>query len=614
MSGRVRLAIDYGGTATQAVVAWPDGRWTPVTVDGSVVLSSAVLVAADASLWTGEQAWRAAVGEPDRFVPAPRRSAEQDIEVDGRRVPAADLVAATLRRVAGQAQALTGGPVEDVRLVVPAGWGPRRRTWMRHAAHRAGLGQARLVEAPVAVADHLLAGGAQLPVGAYLLVVDVGGGAEVTVLRRGPAGFEVLATLADPAAGGDAIDHALAAALPGEDGGWGWVASVRTAKENLAWHTAITVPQPGGTAVVATAVLLEEAARPVLERVGQLTVDTIVAAELTPADLAGVCLVGGTTRLPLAAAVVARRTGLTPHVVDDPVFAAARGAADATATADDGGGAGEEPVLPPARRAWSVAAPGFLSLAMIVQMLLTVYRGGIYPNSWAEPSWGQLSMASVFAVIACLSAGTLLGSLAATHAAPAGHAAPTGRAPAVSLGILSAVSLGTAIAALYAVVAAQYLQMQIGPFLRWALLPVTPVACLALVAAVVAARQWRTPPGGWSALLTFPTASVIAAGTGMALVQYSATALRWPDMILFIDITGRVGGLLVGVGTITALIRPWMLRLVMGAPLAVITAAIASPNTIGILAGIYATAVTAWWLYRLWTRLVRTPAPHAPQP
>ncbi|GGL92873.1 Hsp70 family protein [Micromonospora yangpuensis] len=613
MSGRVRLAIDYGGTTTQAVVAWPDGRWTPVTVDGSVVLSSAVLVAADASVWTGEQAWRAAVREPDRFVPAPRRSAEQDIDVDGRRVPAADLVAATLRRIAEQAQLVAGGPVEDVRLVVPAGWGPRRRTWMRQAAHRAGLGQPRLVEAPVAVADHLLAHGTQLPVGAYLLVVDVGGGAEVTVLRRGPAGFEVLATLADPAAGGDAIDHALAAALPGEDGGWGWVASVRTAKENLAWHTAITVPQPGGTAVVATGVLLEETARPVLERVGQLTVDTIAAAELTPADLAGVCLVGGTTRLPLAAAVVAQRTGLTPHVIDDPLFAAARGAADTTA--DDGEGVGQEPVMPPARRAWAVAVPGFMSLAMIVQMLLTVYWGGIYPNSWAEPSWGQLAMASVFAVIACLSAGTLLGSLAATHGTPAGQAAPPGRAPAVSLGILSAMSLGTAIAALYAVVAAQYLQMQIGPFLRWALLPILPVAVLALAAAVVAARQWRTPPGGWSALLLFPVGSVLAAGTGMGLVQYSATADRWPDMVLWIDLAGRAGGLLIGVGAVTALTRPWILRLVIGAPLAVITAAIASPNTIGILAGIYATAVTTWWIYRLWTRLVRTPtAAHAPQP
>ncbi|SCF42757.1 Hsp70 protein [Micromonospora matsumotoense] len=608
MSGQARLAIDYGGASTVAVLAWPDGRWTPVTVDGAPAMPSAVWVAEDTSVWTGQQAWQAAVRQPHRFVPAPQRFAEQTLTVDGRQLEAADLVAATLRRVAEQAGQLTGAPLEDVRLVVPAGWGPRRRTWMRHAAHRAGLGQPRLVEAPVAVAEHLLATGAQMPVGAYLAVVDVGGGAEVTVLRRGPAGFEVLATLADPDAGGDAIDHALAAILAGgaDGGGWAWAVSVRAAKETLAYHAAITVPQPTGTAVVATSMVLEQVARPILERVGQLTADAVAAAELTTADLAGIVLVGGTARLPQTATVIAELAGLAPWVVEDPALAAARGAAGASSSSTANGEhtAGQEPV-PPARRALGIAVPGFASLVMITQMLLTVTRGGVYPNEWAEPSWGQLAMAAVFAVIACLCAGTLLGSLAAAHSA-----APTTRSPAgtVSIGILSAVSLGAAIASLYAVIAAQYLKMPVGPFLRWALLPLAPVAVLALIAAVVAARQWRTPPGGWSALLSFPASSVLTAAVGIGLVQYSMTADRWPDMVFWIDLSGRVGGLLLGIGTVMALVRPWALRLVLGAPLAVITSAITAPRMTGTLAGIYATAVAVWWVYRLWTRLVRTPA------
>ncbi|WP_200214497.1 hypothetical protein [Micromonospora coerulea] len=55
----------------------------------------------------------------------------------------------------------------------------------------------------------MLATGLQLPVGAFIVVCDVGAGAEVPVLRRDPAGFEVLSTLADPAAGGTAVDRAL---------------------------------------------------------------------------------------------------------------------------------------------------------------------------------------------------------------------------------------------------------------------------------------------------------------------------------------------------------------------------------------------------------------------
>ncbi|MET7710303.1 Hsp70 family protein [Micromonospora sp. NPDC005413] len=171
------------------------------------------MLASDGTVLTGHAALRAAGADPGRFVPAPRRSPEQSVTVAGVQVDPLDLVAAPLRRVGGEVQRVVGGPVEDVRLVVPAGWGPRRRTWMRHAAHRAGLPQPRLVEAPVAVAGFLLATGTQLPVGSLVAVCDVGGGAEVSVLRRGPAGFEVLATLSDPDAGGTAIDGAVSAAL-----------------------------------------------------------------------------------------------------------------------------------------------------------------------------------------------------------------------------------------------------------------------------------------------------------------------------------------------------------------------------------------------------------------
>ncbi|WP_346125484.1 Hsp70 family protein [Micromonospora coerulea] len=169
-------------------MAWPDGTWAPLLFDGEPALPSAVLLSADGTMLTGHQAWQAAAGQPQRFIPAPRQSPEQRLTVAGTDVDAMDLVVATLRRVAEEAQRIAGCMVEDVRLVVPAGWGPRRRTWMRHAAHRAGLPQPRMIEAPVAAGGHLLAAGVQLPVGSFIVVCDAGGGAEVSVLRRGPAG------------------------------------------------------------------------------------------------------------------------------------------------------------------------------------------------------------------------------------------------------------------------------------------------------------------------------------------------------------------------------------------------------------------------------------------
>lgn len=611
-AGQARLAIDCGSASTTAVVAWPDGSWTPLLFDGEPELPSAVLLAPDGAMLTGHQAWQAAVSAPDRFVPAPRRSPEQhritvvDTEVDG-----VDLVAATLRRVADQAYSTVGARVEDVRLVVPAGWGPRRRTWLRQAAHRAGLAQPRLVEAPVAVAEHLLATGVRLPVGSFLVVCDVGAGAEVTVLRRGPAGFEVLATLADPAAGGTAIDDAITTALTahngshdGDGGRWTFAASVRAAKHALADRAAVTLPLPDASATVLTVGLLDQAAHPILRRVADLITEAVAAAEISVHDLTGVYCVGGVARLPLLRQVLTDAVPVAPTVVAEPAMAAVRGAADAGAASPGVVAAPPDVPVPPVRRAVAIAVPGFASLGLVSQFLLTPEWNGGVLRPWAVLNWGELAVAAVFAVIASLGAGTVLASaVAARTSLTTGPSASPGSQ--TGTGILASASLGVAVAGMYAVVGSLYIGDPVAGFLRWALLPVAPIVAAAAVMALVAARQWRIPAGGWSQLLAFPTGSVITTGLGMALIQYSLTADRWPAMVVWIDLAGRAGGLLLGVGTIMAVVSQPILRLILGTPLAVITAALVSWPASGILGVIYAIAVAAWWLRQLWTRLLR---------
>ncbi|MGW3807918.1 Hsp70 family protein [Micromonospora sp. NPDC005113] len=614
-AGEARLSIDCGSACTVAVLAWADGSASALSFDGLPYLPSAVYLAADGQVWTGQRAWQAAGEQPAGFIPRPRRPADGDLTVGTTRADALDVAAAPLRRVAADAERTAGQPARDVRLVVPAGWGPRRRTWMRQVAHRAGLPQPRLVEAPVAVAEHLLANGVQWPVGAFIVVCDVGAGAEVTVLRRGPAGFEVLATLADRAAGGAAIDQALEAALTGGrdvsgDGAsqWAIAHSVRVAKEALAAHPAVMVPLPDRPPVIANSAMLADAARPVLQRLAKLTGEAIAAAELTAADLAGFYCVGGSAHLPQMATVVAEHTGITPTIVVEPELVAARGAADAGTAASAGAGVVEVPV-PPVRRAVAIAVPGFASLALIWQCLMTAERHSVLSVHYSVTlNWGEFAMAAVFAVLACLSAGTILGSLIAAHSPTADVRSEGGK---VSVGVLAAVSVGLAIAGLYAVVASQYLGLPVGEFLSWALWPVTPIVVLAAGMAVVAARQWRAPHGGWSALLAAPTGSIAAAAVGMGLVQYSLTADRWPHLVLWIDIAGRVGGLLLGVGVVMALVTPLVFRLILAAPLAVITAAIVSRQAAGTLGVIYALAIAVWWAARLWARVIR-PAKAAP--
>ncbi|WP_416901344.1 Hsp70 family protein [Micromonospora echinospora] len=522
------------------------------------------------------------------------------------------VMAAVLRRVADEAVRITGAPLGEVCLVVPAGWGPRRRTWMRHAAHRAGLAQPSLVEAPVAVADHLVATGMHVAVGAFVVICDLGAGAEATVLRRGPAGFEVLATLADADAGGDAVDWALVDALVGSsgeggDGGagdrWAVLASVRAAKEALSWHPAVTVPLPSGTAVMVNGTLLEQVASPVVERAGRLAAEVIAAADLLPDDVAGVYCVGGTSLLPMTTRVVGGTAKVTPVVVDDPVTVAVRGAAGAGTPAP--APVVEDVTVPSVRRAAAMVVPGFMSLGLLAQFLFTAEWNGALVYRWALLNWGELALSAVFAVVAALNAGTVLGALSAARNPPAGRSG----GGQVGTGILAAVSLGVAVAGMYAIVGSLYLGLEVGPFLRWTLLPVAPVVVCALVAAVVAARGWRTPRGGWAEFLAFPNGSAVAAAVGMGLVQYSLTAERWPDMVLWIDLAGRVGGGLLGAATVMAVVGPLVLRLVLAAPVAVIAAAIVSWRASGILGAVYAIAVTLWWLRRLWTRVLRATPP-----
>ncbi|MDG4807634.1 Hsp70 family protein [Micromonospora sp. WMMD1120] len=614
-AGEARLSIDCGVASTVAVLAWADGGASALSFDGLPYLPSAVYVGPDGEVRTGRRAWQAAVEQPGRFIPSPRRAVDGDVKVEDASVEALALAAAPLRTVAAEAERVAGGPVRDVRLVVPAGWGPRRRTWMRQAAHRAGLAQPRLVEAPVAVAEHLLATSLQLPVGAFIVVCDVGAGAEVTVLRRGPAGFEVLSTLADPAAGGATVDLALTAALttgrnaPGEGvGGWAAAESVRAAKETLGAHPAVTVPLAGQAPVIANSAMLAEAALPVIRRVAELIGETIAAAELSASDLAGIYCVGGSAHLPHLDTVVAEHTGITPTVVPDPQLVAAWGAADAGAS-NVGLAVAEEVPIPPIRRAVMIAVPGFASLALIWQCLLTAEEHNVM-NVYrsVQLNWGELAMAAVFALLACLAAGTVLGSLIAARNPTPSTRTEGGKA---SIGILAAVSLGAALAGLYAVVTSQYFGEPVGPFLKWALWPIVPIVVMAVAMAVVAARQWRAPHGGWSALLAAPTGSIVTAGIGMGLIQYSLTADRWPDRLLWIDIAGRIGGLLLGVGLVMALVAPLMFRLILSAPVAVISAAIVSKQAAGILGVSYAVAIAMWWAARLWTRILR-PATTSP--
>ncbi|MCW6004281.1 Hsp70 family protein [Micromonospora sp. CPCC 205371] len=618
--GELRLAVDYGSVSTAAVLAWPGG-WLPLRWDGWPWLSSSVHVSPDGQVATGQQALLAAAAAPEGFEPSPlRRAGEDSLTLAGVQVPVADLVAATLRRVLDEAVRVAGGPVDDVRLVVPAAWGPRRGMWLRQAARRAGLADVRLVPAPVAVADHLAASGVQLPVGSYLVVCDLGGGVEASVLRRGPAGFEVLSTLDDRDAGGQRIDELLAARLDGQpspdgqDPGvrWELMSAARAAKETLSAQPTATIGLPAPRPpMVLPASQLFSVAQPVLERAGVLTVEAIAAAELAPEQVGGVFLAGGGAAMPPAASVIGEAVGRPVTVVSEPA-AAVLGAAQASgpaagsleAAALDAG-----PPLPPLRRLASLAVSGVGSVLVLVQFLLVENR---YRTQWNYPiwddrfasggafqvrlNWGALAMASTMALLACLCAAALLASVLPLQPDSGRQAGSDG--VQMGGGLLVAAGMGMAISALYAVAGSVYMTAPYNPYLRWALLPQLPLVAVVVVVALLAARWGRRPSAGWHGWLRFPIASIIPGATGMILVEYMHW--NWYHESLLTQGLYRFGGLLIGVGAACALVQPLLWRIIVAVPLAGFTALITDVTTTGVLAFIWIMAVTVWWAHRLW--------------
>jgi len=302
-----RLAIDYGAATVRAVLVVPGGT-TILRLDDAGQMSTAVHLSS-AGLVTGAEAWQRAAGDPDGMVISPLRAGIGQIMVGGVEVEVGELVAATLRQVAAEAQQIAGEPIDDVRLVVPAGWGPRRRTWLWHAPRVAGLPQPRLVHAPLAA----LAGfvdRASLAREVLALVVDVGAGGEVSVVHWGPGGTgEVISTLADPDAGGDRIDAHLSRRLTGagidELAGadrWTMLANVRAGRHALSEQLAVTVPMPGGQPpMVVGAGLVADAARPVFEHVGEMAAQALSNADLTTDQVGGVYLIGAAAATPAAA-------------------------------------------------------------------------------------------------------------------------------------------------------------------------------------------------------------------------------------------------------------------------------------------------------------------------
>ena len=271
---------------------------------------------------------------PYRFVDTPgmvriatRAGVKSPVEVS------ADL----LRALKERAEASLGGAVDGAVVTVPAYFDDAQRQATKDAARLAGLPILRLLNEPTAAA---IAYGLDNASEGVYAVYDLGGGTfDISILRLSKGVFEVLATNGDSALGGDDFDHRVfcwiieVAKLPPLSPADARLLLVkaREAKENLSEHEAATIQvslgDGTGVNVALTKAIFTEITANLVAKTLAPVRRALRDAKLAPADVKGVVLVGGATRMPQIRRAVAEYFGQPPLTNLNPDEVVALGAA-----------------------------------------------------------------------------------------------------------------------------------------------------------------------------------------------------------------------------------------------------------------------------------------------
>jgi actin-like ATPase involved in cell morphogenesis len=379
------LGVDLGTTYTAAAV-WRDGH---VEITGlgnrAPTIPSVVLLRDDGSMLVGEAAERRAVVEPHRVAREFKRRIGDPtpIVIGGTPYSADALTAKVLRWVVDKVTETEGGAPTGVAITYPANWGDYKTDLLRQAITLADLDRVATVTEPEAAAIHY-ASQERVEQGSVIAVYDLGGGTfDAAVLRKTATGWDILGEPqgVERLGGVDfdeavfqhvvaTLDGAIESLDPDDPTALGAVARLRfecvDAKEALSTDTEVTIPVllPNvQTEVRLTRSELEQMVRPAL--VGSLTAFSraLRSAGVEVTDVGSVLLVGGSSRMPLVAQLVASELGRPVAVDTHPKYSVALGAAVLAAGRDvadavDRSRIGAVPGEPPAG-GWAAGA-GFV--------------------------------------------------------------------------------------------------------------------------------------------------------------------------------------------------------------------------------------------------------------
>jgi molecular chaperone HscA len=360
----VAVGIDLG--TTNSVVAIARAGLPEVLRDeaGQALVPSIVAYLDGDEVEVGEAARRRLLDRPDAVVSSIKRLMGRGIadvrtvggvlpfeveagdgmvrlRIGGRRLTPVEISADILRAMKARAERALGREVGRAVITVPAYFDDGARVATKDAARLAGLDVLRLVNEPTAAA---LAYGLDKAAEGLYAVYDLGGGTfDISLLRLERGVFQVLATGGDSALGGDDFDHAVAehflkqraaelGAVQTPTGAEVKLAlqTARLAKECLSsqsrghWWLELADRRTRHELDVAT---LEGLIAPFVARTIKLVEGVLDDARITPAEVKGVVLVGGSTRVPLVRRAIEKLFGRLSLADINPDEVVALGAA-----------------------------------------------------------------------------------------------------------------------------------------------------------------------------------------------------------------------------------------------------------------------------------------------
>lgn len=333
----IAIGIDLG--TTNSLVALATGEASELFSDskGRTLLPSVVAYHTNGDILTGHAA-QACIDNPEYHViksikrlmgkgikdirkisgSLPYDVTEEDggmvrLNIGEKQLTPLEISAEILRSLKQRAEEALGKTVEKAVITVPAYFDDAARMATKDAARLAGLEVLRLVNEPTAAA---LAYGLDNDAEGIYAVYDLGGGTfDISLLKMEKGVFQVLATGGDAVLGGDDFDHEIAELFL-----WHYkntfhdipqlsaeklkpiLATARVAKEWLTENEdgefAVEVEGQKFTVPI-TRAAFEKAIMPFVDKTLALTEQVFEDADVNPAEIKGIVLVGGATRVPL---------------------------------------------------------------------------------------------------------------------------------------------------------------------------------------------------------------------------------------------------------------------------------------------------------------------------